>query len=111
MLCGPEEPERMGAFPVPHLELDAAVLGTRVATMVQKSKSWNARRITYWSDAKDVLLWLRSSTRRYLAYVAHQVWHILTHSKVEQWRWIPSGQNPADWATKFADRSRDTRLW
>lgn len=49
---------------IPRLELDAAVLGTRVAAIVQESCSWPVRQLHFWTDAKDVFCWLKSCTRR-----------------------------------------------
>lgn len=96
---------------IPRLELDAAVLAVRVLNMVRSADSWNVARVCMWTDAKDVLWWLRSSTRRYKSYVANRVSNILDSTQVEQWRWTPTHQNPADWATKFADREGKERLW
>lgn len=52
---------------IPRLELDAAVLGTRVAALVKDTLTVND--ITYWCDAKDVLWWLNCGKRRYTPYV------------------------------------------
>lgn len=62
-------------------------------------------------DARDVLYWLRSSTRRYTPYVADRVSNILGDSLVKQWRWVPKELNPADWGTKWSDRSGSSELW
>ena len=94
---------------IPRLELDAAVLGTRVAEMVKKT--WTVNRIVYWSDARDVIWWINCGKRRYTPYVANRVAAILTVSEPGQWRWTPTDQNPADWGTKWADRTGTERLW
>ena len=94
---------------IPRLELDAAVLGTRVAEMVKKT--WTVNRIVYWSDARDVIWWINCGKRRYTPYVANRVAAILTVSEPGQWRWTPTDQNPADWGTKWADRTGTEKLW
>lgn len=96
---------------IPRLELDAAVLGVRVAGIVTSAQPWTVARVVYWLDAKDVLWWLRSSTRRYTPYVANRVSSILSQSTVDQWRWTPTHANPADWRTKWVDHSGDDDLW
>ena len=60
---------------------------------------------------RDVLYWLRSTTRRYAPYVANRVGTILRTTKVEDWRWVPSGENPADWGTKYRRQENETLWW
>lgn len=96
---------------IPRLELDAAVLGVQVLGLVRAAKCWRERRVWMWSDARDVLYWLRSHKRRYSAYVANRVGKILRHTNVEDWRWTPTDDNPADWATKFNPRRVGLERW
>lgn len=96
---------------IPRLELDAAVLGVRVLQTVRAAKCWNQTTTHMWSDARDVLYWLRSHKRRYSSYVANRVGTILRHTAVEEWRWTPTDQNPADWATKYSERPSVDTLW
>lgn len=96
---------------IPRLELDAAVLGVRTLGIVVAAKCWDVERVQLWSDARDVLYWIRCHKRRYSSYVANRVGTILRHTKVEQWRWTPTDQNPADWATKNVRDKGDGALW
>ena len=96
---------------IPCLELDAAVLGVRLWRIVTKANRWQVNRTVFWTDAKDVLWWLKSSTRRYTPYVANRVSNILSETSVEQWRWTPTNMNPADWGTKWLGPRKDDRMW
>lgn len=96
---------------IPRLELDAAVLGVRVLGIVRASKCWRVRSVNMWSDARDVLYWIRCHRRRYTSYVANRVGAILRETLEEEWRWVPTSENPADWATKFAHHQQDESLW
>ena len=96
---------------IPRLELDAAVLGVRVASIVQSAHPWQVDRVLYWTDAKDVLYWLRCPHRRYSPYVANRVSNILSYSSVSQWRWVPTDQNPADWGTKWMGNHAQELWW
>lgn len=96
---------------IPRLELDAAVLGVRVVKILLAANPWSVSRIVYWTDAKDVLWWLKSSTRRYTPYVANRVAAILEESVVDQWRWTPTQLNPADWGTKWDAKRSGQQLW
>ena len=56
---------------VPRMELQAAVLGTRLATFATQSLSTNHKVTSrfYWSDSETVIKWLNSDTRKYKQYV------------------------------------------
>ena len=96
---------------IPRLELDAAVLGVRVANIVRDANAWPDCRVHFWTDAKDVIYWLRSPHRRYSPYVANRVANILSNTELTQWGWVPTDQNPADWGTKWMVTHGPTELW
>ena len=96
---------------IPRLELDAATLGVRVLKIVLKAHPWrDVARVVMWTDARDVLFWIRSTERRYSAYVANRVSTILSSTSVENWRWVPTEENPADMATKEC-KDKASNLW
>ncbi|XP_017470509.1 PREDICTED: uncharacterized protein LOC108362157 [Rhagoletis zephyria] len=87
---------------VPRLELQAALLGCRLMTSIVNSHSIRIRRTIFWSDSKTVILWIRSTERRYKQFVAHRIAEILTNTEPSQWRWLPTSFNVADDATRIA---------
>lgn len=90
----------MRTISIPRLELQAAVLGTRLGEMILKATSVPITTVTYWTDAKDVLWWINSAKRKYKQFVAIRVSEILLNSKSTEWRWVPGKENPADLGTK-----------
>ncbi|XP_053691407.1 uncharacterized protein LOC128739932 [Sabethes cyaneus] len=86
---------------IPRLELQAAVMGVKLARAIEKNHTIKITRRVFWSDSSTVLSWLRSDQRRFRQYVAFRVTEILENSQVEEWRWIPSRYNVADEATKW----------
>lgn len=96
---------------IPRLELQAAVLGVRLAEMILKASTLPITKTTYWTDARDVLWWLNSRKRRYRQFVALRVAEILEFSSTENWRWVPSQDNPADIATKRRGGPDRLDLW
>ncbi|XP_058827483.1 uncharacterized protein LOC131687421 [Topomyia yanbarensis] len=88
---------------IPRRELQAATLGARLAVRVHDCHSLNICSTTFWTDSSTVLSWIRSDSRRYKQYVAHRVGEILTHSQLQDWRWLPSKENVADCLTKWGN--------
>lgn len=60
----------------------------------------NPEKRVSWSDSKTVICWLRSESR-YRQFVGFRIGKILELSKLTEWRWLPSGQNVPDEATKW----------
>lgn len=85
---------------VPRLELNAAVIGARLATHIKTNHSIKFKSTTFWTDSKSVWCWLRSETRRYKPYVNYRVAEILEVSSAQQWNWLPTEINVADKATR-----------
>ncbi|XP_058445979.1 uncharacterized protein LOC131427079 [Malaya genurostris] len=87
---------------IPRLELQAAVIGSRLRKTITKGHSLKIWRVVFWTDSKTTLQWIRSKDlRRYRPYVAFRVNEILTLSKTVEWRYCPSRLNVADEATKW----------
>ncbi|XP_055623389.1 uncharacterized protein LOC129766818 [Toxorhynchites rutilus septentrionalis] len=86
---------------IPRSELQAAVIGVRLADTISKSLSIHVTQRTFWTDSKDVLCWLRSDHRRYTQFVAFRVSEILETTEIFEWRWVPTKHNVADKGTKW----------
>lgn len=87
---------------MPRMELQAAVMGVRLAATVEAALTHQITARTFWSDSQDVLHWIRSRHRRYHAFVAARINEILDSSREEEWRWVPTQLNVADEATRFS---------
>ncbi|KAJ0171004.1 hypothetical protein K1T71_013203 [Dendrolimus kikuchii] len=85
---------------VPRLELQAAVLGARLAETVVKEHKIGPHEKYYWSDSSTVLHWIRNHARDYKPYVAHRLGEIDELSSATDWHYIPTSMNVADIATR-----------
>ncbi|XP_065094025.1 uncharacterized protein LOC135714567 [Ochlerotatus camptorhynchus] len=97
---------------IPRSELQAALLGARLADTILSSLSIKVSKRFFWTDSKDVLCWLGSDHRRYSQFVAFRVSEILESTEISEWRWVPTKLNVADDGTKWArtpDLSADSR--
>ncbi|KAH8339623.1 hypothetical protein KR067_011866 [Drosophila pandora] len=95
---------------IPRMELQAAVMGARLAHKVMSTRNLRIDNATYWSDSKTVLQWLTMDPRNFHQFVMHRVAEILETTQVEQWRWVPSKLNVADGATKITDQTQQ-KTW
>ncbi|XP_062711167.1 uncharacterized protein LOC109417082 [Aedes albopictus] len=97
---------------IPRLELQAAVLGCRLAKSVTENLTMNVSTCTYWTDSRNVLCWLRADHKRYSAFVGSRISEIQESTDVREWRWVPTRSNVADDGTRWRDRpdlSADSR--
>ena len=85
---------------IPRLELQAALLGSRLAATVEEEMDLEVEKKNYWTDSSTVLQWLRSEPRKFKTFVANRLAEIEEKSSPNDWRWVPTKENPADDATR-----------
>ncbi|XP_065073988.1 uncharacterized protein LOC135698054 [Ochlerotatus camptorhynchus] len=88
---------------IPRLELQAAILGTRLSQSILENHQLPIHQRFYWTDSSTVLHWINSDSRRYLPYVACRIGEILTSTNPSEWKKVPTMQNVADKATKWGN--------
>ncbi|XP_062714227.1 uncharacterized protein LOC134290998 [Aedes albopictus] len=86
---------------IPRMELQAALLGARLARTVSEALTIQISRRIFWSDSQDVLCWIKSDHRRYSPFVAFRISEILELTEIIEWRYVPTDQNVADDGTKW----------
>lgn len=92
---------------VPRLELQAAVLATRLyTTILECHPGLSLTRTVFWTDSRTVRHWITSINRRFRPFVACRVGEILESTSAECWRWVPTKLNVADDATRSSDRPK-----
>ena len=89
----------MACLKVPKLELQAALLASRLRQEVQSEVSLNVERCLLWTDSTTVLHWL-DLLEKQPVFVANRLIEILELTTVEQWNQVPTADNPADAGTR-----------
>ena len=82
------------------LELNAALMGARLAKFVQSSLRRKIEWRFFWTDSSTVRNWVRSVSSHYMVYVSNRVGEIQTLTEPTEWRFVPGVLNPSDAATR-----------
>ena len=85
---------------IPRLVLAAAVLLTKMSTIIRKEVQYEDPVEYYWTDSQVVLGYLRNIHKRFKVFVANRVQQIRENTGVSKWNYIPSKMNPADCASQ-----------
>lgn len=72
---------------ISRLELQGAVLGTRLANSIKSSQTFKIDKKVFWTDSLTVMGWINSETRRYNQFAAFRIGEILESSDQSEWRW------------------------
>lgn len=81
---------------IPRLELQAAVLATRLNRMLREELDLCIQDTRYWTNSEIVLHYLKNERHQLQTYVANQVEEIRGNSKPDEWNHVPGSLNPAD---------------
>ncbi|XP_026029422.1 uncharacterized protein LOC113025652 [Astatotilapia calliptera] len=85
---------------IPRLELCAAHVGAQLAAVLKRELTLHISSIVYWTDSTTVLNWLQSQSCRYKIFVGSRVADIQELTEGSLWRYVRSGDNPADDITR-----------
>nr|XP_055041009.1 uncharacterized protein LOC129428127 [Misgurnus anguillicaudatus] len=85
---------------IPRLELTAAVVSVAVNDVLKAEMNLTDAEVYFWTDSQVVLGYISNEARRFHTFVANRVQRIHHSSTPQQWRYIPSDENPADYASR-----------
>lgn len=94
---------------IPRLELQAAVMLSRLINSVKENLEINISTIYLWTDSRIVLHWIRSQTKRYKTFVAVRVGEITEITDVSNWHWVSGEDNVADESTREVNQANESQ--
>jgi len=81
-------------------ELDACVLGVRMARHYNQALGLDPKNIFYYTDSTNALCWILSSAKDLKVYTQRRVAEIQTATDKDRWGHVDTGVNPADVPTR-----------
>jgi hypothetical protein len=81
---------------IPSLELQAAVLSSRLHKLIYNDLELTISRTFFWSDSMTTLQYIKNERRRFRPFVANLLSEIHDVSSPSDWRHVPDDLNPAD---------------
>lgn len=85
---------------ITRLELAAAVVSVAVNDMLKEEMNLADAEAYFWTDSQVVLGYINNEACRFHTFVANRVQRIHRTTTPPYWRYIPSGENPADYASQ-----------
>ena len=88
------------ATTIPRLELQAAVVATKLSMLLRKELDVKINEEHFWTDSQTVLGYIANDSKRFHVYVCNRVQAIRNVSNPSQWHYVNTKDNPADIASR-----------
>ena len=85
---------------IPRLELMGACLGNSLTQTISRVLVIPIENVIFWLDSTNVLWWIRGHSRTFKPFVANRIGEIQSVTSPNQWRYVPTELNPADYVTR-----------
>ena len=101
------------AISIPQLELMGVLIGVCLTKQVSTALEIPMKDMTFWVDSMNVLHWIHGRSRSYKPFVAHRVGEIHDESCPDQWKYVPTELNPADYGSPGMNLSemKNSQQW
>ena len=96
---------------IPRLELQAAVIASRLGKTITEQSRFNFERVRYLSDSRVVLACIKGETHSYKPFVSCRVGEIQSNSQPSDWLHCPTDLSVADDLTKGISAGETHGRW
>ena len=90
---------------IPRIELCGAVIGCRLREFVRQELDWKVKNVIHFTDSEIVKAQIQKDSFRFNTFVANRISEIQTITSPDEWYWIPSDVNVADYTTRVCNYS------
>ena len=93
-------PLKGNSLTIPKLELQATVLAVRLKEAIVTETNVKPNSIYFWLDSRTVIKYICNENSHFPPYIMHRVKEIRRHSNIENWSYIKTSDNIADYCTR-----------
>ena len=86
----------------PRMELVSATLSVKISVLQQKELQLLNVKEIFWTDS-EVLGYIRNESRKFKVFVTNRIEMIRDHTAIQQWHYIGTKDNPADYSSRGTD--------
>ena len=98
---------------LPRLELTAATVSVNVLKMLLKEVNAELTQGMgefYWPDSQVVFGYIKKNIKQSKVFVAYPMQLIRDHSNINQWHYVNTAENPANFASKGLDTHQKNKV-
>lgn len=81
---------------IPRLELQAAVLASRLAKTIQEESRMKFQAVKFLTDSTITLAWIQNPSRNFKPFVSARIGEIQSNADPSEWKHFPGEENVAD---------------
>lgn len=85
---------------IPRLDLSAALSAVRLSVLLKSELHIKIDEEFFWTDSQVVLSYINNEAQRFHVFVANRVQLIRENTNLNQWHYVDTSENPADYASR-----------